>query len=396
MNILIKILLLTLVSSSVYGQGSLMWKFATNNRNYSSAIIDKNTLYIGSGDSCLYALNKVNGRLKWKYQTAGEIKSKPLLYKGTVIFNSTDGFIYAVDIENQQLKWKFKTKGEKRQDIWDYFLSSPVYAEGKIFIGSGDGNLYSIDPENGKLLWKFKSNGSIHATPLIYNEKVFIGSFDGFFYALNSNNGTLIWKFKTVGDAYFPKGEIQKGATIYKNSVIFGSRDYNIYSLDIETGRGMWNMKEKGSWIIASPLIVDDIAYFGTSDSHRFCGLSADNGYEKFSFPLNMRVYGEAILFEDDIYFGCFNGKLYKIDRSEEKLVEIFQTTASKENYNTVYNEKEVFKDGFELYGEDFKDAEEKILNLGSIISTPIIEDETIYFSDANGYIYAYNLKLNK
>jgi outer membrane protein assembly factor BamB len=160
----------------------------------------------------------------------------------------------------------------------------------------------------------------------------------------------------------------------------------------METGRGLWNMKEKGSWIIAKPLVVDDTIYFGTSDSHRFCSLSAETGYETSSYALNMRVYGEAISFESNIYFGCFNGKLYKLDRKNEKLTPIFQTHGSIKTYYLVYNEKDEFKSDFEIYGQDLNASEKKILDLGAILSTPIIDKGIIYFGDSNGYIYAYKL----
>lgn len=331
--------------------------------------------------------------MKWKFRTGGEIKSQPLLYNSFVIFNSTDGYVYSIDKRNAHVQWKFKTNGEKRLDMWDYYLSSPVCSDNKVFVGSGDGNIYAIEPSSGTLVWKYKTDDIVHATPLVYNEKVYIGSFDGCFYALSAYNGDLVWKFRTVGDAYFPKGEIQKGAAVYKNSVIFGSRDFNIYALDIETGRGLWNVKEKGSWVIATPLIVDDIVYFGTSDSHRFCGLYANNGYEKCFFSLNMRVYGEAVLFDNEIYFGCFNGKLYKLDKLKEKLEQIFQTPGSSRNYHMVYNEKDEFKTDFELYGKDLSASETKILNLGAIVSTPIVDDGIIYFGDANGSVYALKLQ---
>lgn len=380
-------------SLAVYGQSNLLWDFSTKGGIYSSPVVDDNTLYIGSNDSCLYALDKENGNLKWKYKTSGEIKSKPLLHNGSVIFNSTDGFIYSIEKSSAKEQWKFTTNGENRLDMWDYYLSSPVYADNKVFVGSGDGYIYAIEASTGTLVWKYKTEGIVHATPLIHNKTVFTGSFDGFLYALNTENGELDWKFQTVGDAYFPRGEIQKGAVIYKNSVIFGSRDYNVYALNIETGRGMWNRKEKGSWVIATPLIVDELVYFGTSDSHRFCALLAKSGHEKFSYPINMRVYGEAISFENDIYFGCFNGKLYKLGKSKEKLEEVFQTYGSKKNYHKVYNEKDHFRSDFELYGKDLEVGEKAILDLGAILSTPVIDKGIVYFGDTNGIIYAYQLK---
>ena len=58
-----------------------------------------------------------------------------------------------------------------------------------------------------------------------------------------------------------------------------------------------------------------------------------------------------------------------------------------------VYNEKDEFRTDFKLYGKDFKASEKKILDLGAILSTPIIDSGVIYFADANGYIYAYKLE---
>ncbi|ANQ49556.1 PQQ-binding-like beta-propeller repeat protein [Flammeovirga sp. MY04] len=391
---ILKLLLLTLLSSSLYGQNALVWDFKTNGGVYSSPVVDNSNIYIGSNDSCLYVLDKVSGQLKSKFKTQGEIKSRPLLYQNTVIFNSSDGNIYAINKENAELKWTFKTEGENRKDMWDYYLSSPIIGSEKLFIGSGDGYVYSLNPNDGKIIWKFKTDGIVHATPLVHGDNVFIGSFDGYFYSINADNGSLIWKFKTVGDAYFPQGGIQKGATLYKNTVIFGSRDYNIYSLNIETGRGVWNMKEKGSWVIATPLVIDNKIYVGTSDSHRFCSLSAIDGSETSSYPINMRVYGSAIHYNNNIYFGCFNGKLYQIDSAKGKLKEIFQTYGSRDNYHSVFNKKEHFKSDFELYGQDLEGSEKKILNLGSILSTPVVDHGIVYFGDSNGYIYA--LKLGK
>lgn len=391
MNKILKLMVFTLLSSSLYGQNSLVWEFATRGRVYSSPVVDLGTLYIGSNDSCLYALDKFNGTQKWKFRTEGQIKSRPLIYNNSVIFNSTDGVVYSANKKNGQLQWQFRTNGEKIKDMWDYYLSSPVFYNGNLFVGSGDGNIYALEPNSGRLLWKFETEGIVHATPIIHNNKVYVGSFDGYFYALNTQNGALVWKF-TTGDDYFPKGAIQKGATIHKDAVIFGSRDFNIYALEAETGRILWNMKEKGSWIIAKPLVADEIVYFGTSDSHRFCGLNLKNGTEVYTHPLNMRVYGDAILFESDIYFGCFNGKLYRLDKSRLKLESIFQTHGSKKFYYEIYDENDEFRTDFEIYGDDLTSSENKILNLGSILSTPIIDSGIIYFADANGMVYAFKL----
>jgi outer membrane protein assembly factor BamB len=276
--------------------------------------------------------------------------------------------------------------------MWDYYLSSPVFHQNNIFIGSGDGFIYCIDPEKGDLIWKYQSGGIVHATPLCTDSLVLTGSFDGYFYALDNNTGALKWKFRTVGESYFPVGEIQCGAVLYNNAVIFGSRDYNLYALNISTGRGLWNMKEKGSWIIATPIVYEDKLFVGTSDSHRFFALNAGNGDELWSIPLNMRVYGSAVLHEGYLYFGCFNGKLYRVNPQTGTYRVVFQTPESKKNYSSIYKTDDTFRDDFQLYGKDMHKNENTILSLGSILSTPVINHDILYFGDANGKFYAVKL----
>ena len=128
------LLLFIFLAVTVSGQDSLIWKFSTNNRIFSSPVINENILYIGSNDSCLYALNKKNGNLVFKFKTHGEIKSKPLVLDNSVVFNSSDGWIYAIDKDNAVVLWRFKTNGEKKLDRWDYYLSSPVCSNDKIFV----------------------------------------------------------------------------------------------------------------------------------------------------------------------------------------------------------------------------------------------------------------------
>lgn len=376
-----------------FAQDSLLWKFSTGGAVYSSATISGNSLFIGSGDMNLYSLDKNTGSLNWKFPTKGQVQSTPAVSGDYVFFTSSDGNIYSLHKNNGEMAWKFATRGEQRKDIWDYYLSSPVVDKDIVYAGSGDSSVYALNAVSGALIWSFKTNGIVHATPVVYAGVVFVGSFDGNFYALAAATGVLKWKFKTVGDAYFPLGEIQKAAVVFENTVIFGSRDYNIYALDAKTGTGKWNMKEQGSWIIATPFVHNRNIYFGTSDSHRFYCMDAATGEIKWTLPLNMRVYGSACLAGANIAFGCFNGKLYFVNPETGKVNRLFQTEESKKQYSEIYNADNSFRSDFELYGKNYKASELKILSLGSILSTPLIENSNMYFGDSNGNIYG--LKIN-
>jgi outer membrane protein assembly factor BamB len=387
---LVLIILLRVIS---YAQEDVLWKFKTNGRVYSSALLDNGTVYFGSGDHNIYAVSQKTGEKIWEYETEGAVHSSATTYRNLVYFSSADGNLYALDKISGKLIWKFASEGEQSYGLWDYYLSSPQVADGVVFWGSGDGHLYAIDGVSGKVKWKYKTGDIVHASPVIKDNRVYFGSFDGVFYVLDTGNGAVIWKFKTIGDTYFPKGEIQKSALVHDGMVYFGSRDYNIYALNIETGTGNWNMKEGGGWVIATPIAYKDNVYFGTSDGHAYYAMHKKSGKMIWKTPLSMRVYGAAVAHQDVIYFGSFDGKLLGLDYQTGEIKWAFQTEKSKQNYSTIYTNDGHFNKDFELYGKDYIATEAKIHELGSILSTPVIAEEVIYFGSSDGYFYAVKLQ---
>lgn len=369
------------------------WKFKTEDRVYASPAIDGEHIFFGSGDHYIYAINKHTGKQVWKYKTGCAVHSSPYVWNNLVCVGSDDGNLYALDTKSGDLIWQFASEGEKMYDLWDYYRSSPTAFNSTIFWGSGDGHIYALNAQTGDETWKFKTGGIVHASPVVKKNKVYVGSYDGYFYCLDAKTGDEIWKFKTIGAQYFPIGEIQKAALVKDDVVYFGSRDYNIYALNASTGKGMWNYRQPAGWIIATPLEYKNNIYFGTSDAHEFYALEKTNGTTKWTTPLQMRVYGSAIAHNDTIFFGTFDGKVLGLDYASGEQKWAFQTETSKANYHTVYNDAGEFKEGFEIYGNDVLGSEQAIHSLGSILSTPLIENETIFFGSSDGYLYAVKLK---
>ena len=105
-----------------------------------------------------------------------------------------------------------------------------------------------------------------------------------------------------------------------------------------------------------------------------------------------MRVYGTAIVDMDTVYFGTFDGKVLGVDYLTGEVKWQFETTDSKQNYHTIYNEAGEFKEGFVLYGEDWKTPEKMIHTLGSVLSSPAIDNGVIYFGSSDANLYAVKL----
>lgn len=388
----ILILSFTISSLSLNGQETLLWKFQTGDRIYSTPLVTGHMTYVGSGDGNFYALENKSGQLKWKFETGGAIHSSPGVRNGHIYFSSDDGFLYALHARTGALAWKFESGGELSYDVWDYYRSSPVVAGGNVYWGSGDGNIYALDAGDGSLIWKHPTDDIVHASPVVIKNRVYIGGFDGIFYALDAANGEPIWEFNTLGAQFFPKGEVQKAALVEEEALYVGTRDYNLYALDVNTGAVRWNYREVQGWIIATPLSYEGKLYFGTSDAHMFYCMDKASGAILWNIHVPMRVYGSAIEHKGLIYFGCFDGKVFGVDPASGETRWEYQTLASRTNYSQIFKPDGSFNDDFVLYGANYLDSERKIHTLGSVLSTPVIQDDVIYFGSSDGNLYAVKL----
>ncbi|SMO51596.1 PQQ-binding-like beta-propeller repeat protein [Gracilimonas mengyeensis] len=384
---------------------SAEWKFKSDGKIIGSAAIEDGKVYVGTTAGSLYALDIESGDTIWKFNTNGRWASKPLIGGKLLYQLNGNGIFYAIDKTNGEVRWTFSTGGEHRMergtgsstyvDIWDYYLSGASQDGNTIYFGSSDGHVYALNATDGTLKWKYATSGEVHATPVIGDSLVYAGSMDGKLYALRKTNGTLAWEFDTIGARYFPKGAVQRAPVLTEDALIFGSRDYNLYALNPANGKGLWNFRDPGGWIIATPAVKNGGVFVGTSDSHLFYRFDAQSGRKEWEIPLNMRVYGSAVFDDDRVYFGCFNGYLYGVNRENGSVEWSFQTDGSKANYHTVYDDEDEFRDDFVIYGNTLEatiQSEEQIQDMGSILSTPVIEEGVIYFGSTDSMFYAVKL----
>ncbi|ATL47669.1 hypothetical protein COR50_11105 [Chitinophaga caeni] len=394
---LIKILFLIFFPSLLIAQNVVKpievdWVFKTGQQIRSTPGIYKNLVIIAGDDGTVHALEQINGKIAWEYPAGSAVRSDLVVDQDRVYVYNTNGNLFALNANNGRLLWEFKTAPNNVLDTWDYYTAAPAFNKSLLFIGDSEGNLFAIQKSNGQPAWQFKTPARIHATAACNDSMVFVGNYSGQLIAIDAKNGHQKWTFQTVGDRYFPNGEIQRGPVLDDGILYFGSRDYNIYAVNAETGRAVWNMKEIGSWIIATPCIDSTQLFVGTSDTHRFYALDKSGGFVKWQLPLNMRAYGTATLYKNRVYFGCFNGKLYGVNKIDGTVEQVFQTEGSKTHYTEVYGADDHFKKGFELYGPDGERSEQKILSLGSILSQPVIKDGKIFVTSTDGNLYAIKI----
>jgi outer membrane protein assembly factor BamB len=386
------------------------WKFHTGGQILSSPAVAGGTLYVGSSDHSLYALDLASGAQKWKFQTDGRITSSPAVSSGIVYFGSYDSYFYAVDAVTGQFKWKFHTAGERRfsanhlhgaepaaevmPDPFDFYLSSPVVWNGAVYFGSGDSNIYALDALSGTLKWKFKTGDVVHASPAIADGTLYVGSWDSYFYALDAATGAEKWRFKTGEDPdIHNQVGIQSSAAFADGVVYFGCRDSKFYAVDANTGKERWSFSNNGSWVIASPAVLDGKVYFATSDTGLFHALDARSGASLFSLDFkHWPMFSSPAIAGDTAYIGSHQGKLLAINLRTQKIAWTFETEGFRKN-GAIYrksddtpNPEAAFTD---FFYDDMVSGVQKMMSVGAILSSPVVAGSTIFFGSTDGNLYA-------
>ena len=282
-----------------YVAGELVWKFETNaSMDSSPAIGADGTIYIGSWNNYLYALNP-DGSEKWKYLTNARfaMSSPAIGLDGTVYFGTDDGTFYAL-APDMTLKWKYQ--------IGTVIRSCPAIGlDGTIYVGSN--SIYAFNPD-GTLKWQYTPELGVMCSSLALDAcgGLYFGTtWDvsrSYFYALNPD-GLLKWR-------YFTGNMIESSPAIGKDGTIYvGCEDGYLYAFNSD-GTLKWKYDNKGTYGSSPVIGADGTIYSG------FC-LSAINpdGSVKWSNLPAFSGNGTSVIGENGIiYFVNIDGKISAIN----------------------------------------------------------------------------------
>jgi outer membrane protein assembly factor BamB len=325
---------------------ALKWKFQTGGYVFSSPSIGKDgTIYVGSGDSYLYAINP-DGTMKWKLPTDSSVKSSPAIGKDGTIFGSGDCCLYAINPDGT-MKWALSPDSSVK--------SSPsIGKDGTIYVGLG--YLCAINPD-GTMKWKFQTGNYVESSPAIGKDgTIYVGSDDTYLYAINPD-GTMKWKFQT-GNYVESSPAIGEDGTIY-----VGSDDTYLYVINPD-GTQKWMFKTGGS-VYSSPAIGEDgIIYVGSDDTYLY--VINPDGTQKWMFKTGGSVYSSPAIGEDGtVYVGSDDGYLYALNSDSVGLVDSHWPKFRHDNQNTGRVPGEI-----PLYGDVTGDGSVTALDAAVVLQT--------------------------
>jgi outer membrane protein assembly factor BamB len=264
--------------------GKRKWSYATGGAVNGSPACDGRRVIVSSLDGLIHAVDAVSGKAIWTFRTGGERRfsapgihgaqpateqmpdpfdvflSSPALSGGTVFIGSGDHHVYALDAASGALKWKFATG--------DVVHASPAVAGGVVYIGSWDRRLYALDAATGAMKWAFVTGDDpeqhnqigIASSAAVAGGIVYFGCRDGHFYALDAADGRLHWKLDNH------KGWVIASAALAGATVCFPTSDGTRFkALDGPSGKLLFDLANRAI-SFSSPAVTGKLAYYGSSD----------------------------------------------------------------------------------------------------------------------------------
>lgn len=233
-----------------------------------SPIINGSTIYIGTNDDYLYALNKTDGSVKWGYKTYSNVGSKPVIFNNTVIFGGFDAYIHAVDTATGTRVWRTSVTG--------YIDEAPVLHNGVFFIGTHDSIVYAIDAASGAQKWSFKT-GEGSPGVAVANGTVYVAGYS--LYALNEETGDVKWEALNSYHFYGP-------ITVDNGIIYANGYDNLLYAVDAGTGVAKW---ATSSYVNAADAVVKDGMVYTMSGSGWVYGIRASDGVSTWGYEMGIK-----------------------------------------------------------------------------------------------------------
>ncbi|MEI8299758.1 MAG: PQQ-binding-like beta-propeller repeat protein [Pseudomonadota bacterium] len=196
-------------------------------------------------------------KLKWAfaYPAAQRARSQPTVAMGTLFVGSQDGTVYALDANSGCVRWTFRASVEVRTPIvLSHDDTAAMHAHAPVaFFGDLIGRAYAIDATNGKLLWKSVVDDhpttTITGAPVYHEGRVYVPvssleeaatvpgyeccTFRGSVIAFDALTGKQLWKRYTIDEAPAPAGTTKTGTRILAPS---GAAVWNSPTIDAKRG----------------------------------------------------------------------------------------------------------------------------------------------------------------
>lgn len=312
--------------------GELLWKFATEGERrfegkglngmqprtqtftdpfdvyLSSPVVDGGTVYFGSSDGQVYALDTASGALRWKQRVSDNVlHATPALADGRLFIGGFDGRFHALDAATGRVLWQHQAGVDPLMHNQQGFQSSPVVAGGVVYTGCRDAHIYAFDAATGAVKWAFPTGTSwVNSTPAVQDGRVHFATSDtALLHAVDAATGQPVWQ--QPGPAYMFAAPSLSGGLLLQG-VLNGS----LQARDRASGTLLWEFQTEASrrnhgWVLTSTRGFNGPLLF-PNGWHDTMAIGAQRQFSVGAF------FGAPLVVGRTVYVGSADGRVYALE----------------------------------------------------------------------------------
>jgi outer membrane protein assembly factor BamB len=230
------------------GEGKIIWQHQGKAKIRSSAALSGKQLVIADYAGKIVSLDKNSGKLIWIHDTEDAISESeehltiinndPLIIGDTVFIGSRNTRLYALDLHSGETRWIFPL-----HDSW--VESDLQYHHGVLYAGSSFRKAQlAFKAETGEPLWQsHAANGLFYSNAAVTDDALYTGTVavdelqypgflsDAFLVKINAENGEPAWRFPIQKSKDRKEHGVVAPVLLSEDYLLFGSFNGKFYAL---------------------------------------------------------------------------------------------------------------------------------------------------------------------
>jgi outer membrane protein assembly factor BamB len=277
---------------------------------YGQPILTDELVVFGSYDGSVYALSRDTNvqeaaRQKWSFATEGAIVAGVALFEDTLYFGSVDHKVYAINLADGSAVWS--EPFETGEAIW----STPAVDAERVFVGSMDHAVYALDRATGQQLWRTDVMGAVPGSVTLADDQVYVVSLDKKLHALRASDGSEVWATEDLGA--WPMSQ----PTVRDGYVYVATLKGDVFALSTDGGAERWPAIAVGSAVRATPIWVGegaDSRLVVATEAGELISIDVQNGMQSDLYAGAASALADTANVGTRVYIGTTTGQVVALD----------------------------------------------------------------------------------
>ena len=249
--------------------GAEQWTWSGNVPLYGEALVTADAVYILDEQCALVCLARTDGHLNWRVALRGEKPAAepahsnptfnyrtavPVIEAGTLYVGSVDGDICALDATTGKI-------------LWRHAAGAPIYAAfaldgDELIAGCFDGTVLAVNHRTHAETARVKLGGAVASAPVVAGGTVVVGCRDYLLYGLKRADLAVVWR-----DSFWFSW-VESVPRLADGALYIGGSDFRrVSKINPASGETDW-ATDVGGLTWGTPVVAADTIYAGTSSQN--------------------------------------------------------------------------------------------------------------------------------